>query len=261
MTVSSASDIVDDIAAKYPTCAQSCVKNALQQICQQNQTPECFCTTQPLQTAESVRECITQGITTSGMFCDVAFVIKTGYELCLGYGYDISGDNINPSTNTVLTVIVDSSPSPTVDGSTSESRSENGGGYGWRIGNGCGNGVTGRDSNQHTKDSGLSTGAIAGIIVGAAIAFAVVAGWIISIVKKQRSPVAPGRQLDPPPPSLSPLGDHPNESPFLPGPTAPPPPPPPPPPLSPPPPTRPEIPPEELDIELGLPGAERIKAD
>ena len=148
-----------------------------------------------------------------------------------------------PSTNTVLTVIVDSSPSPTVDGSASESGSENGDGYGWRNGNGGGNGVTGRDSDHHTKDSGLSTGAIAGIIVGAAIAFAVVAGWLMAIVKKQRSPVAPGPQLD----------DHPPLSPVLPGPTTPPPPPPPP--------TRPGVPLEELDIELGLPGAERIKAD
>lgn len=279
MVVFSVSAIVDDIASNFPPCAQSCVKEVLLQICSQDQTAKCFCTTQPARTAVSLSQCI---VLNALPICNSALVLYTARQLCLEAGYDSNGfKDINPTTIAIQTItegISESTaaglgpsptsggstsvpkPAPTVDGSIGESESGSG--------DGSGNGSGNQGSSQGSKSSGLSTGVIIGITVSAVVALGIVALLIMFIVKHNR-PAAPDPQ-----PATAPLPppDYHKQPELSPGHIAPPPPPqdyspydhrvselPPPPPVAPqsqgyssdkhP---VPELPPEQLRYELGL---------
>lgn len=173
MAVFSASSTVDDVAAKFPLCAQSCVTNGLLQKCAQVQTMECFCTTQPVMTLMNLYYCVLQDAS-----CSVPDVINKAIQLCSDAGYDTSQfESALPNyfpTGTVPTISVSGLSSSVPGGNTSIPSGSTSGSE------------SGSGSGGNSKSSQLSTSAVIGLAVTGVVALGILAGLIIFIVKNRR---------------------------------------------------------------------------
>lgn len=231
MAVFVVSDVVDNVVSQLPACAQGCVKTALLDICSQDQTAKCFCTTTPLITMRKIRLCIFQNLVSQPL-CSAAVAIETAIEMCAKSGYDTTGwaeTSVTAGAQAGQTATKSSSvsvptakpspvagsstsvpkPAPT-SGSTTESTSASGGGNQGSSQDNKSSDLPGNQgSTQGSKSSGLSTGAIIGISVSAVVALGIVAGLIVFIVKNRRTPAArspeePRPTVPPPPPPPQP---------------------------------------------------------
>ena len=168
-TVFSRAPLSADLASNFPTCAQPCINNAIQQYCRYDQTDECCCSTQAINVFTDLYIC---AASSSCTLIDVQNAISTGYTLCLSAGYDLNSVFGVGGTNSIPSgLLLDTTAAATATPSPSPTKSPN---------------------------KTLSTGALVGIIVGALLVLSVIIGVTAFVIKRRHSAAAAAAAQNPP---------------------------------------------------------------
>lgn len=168
-TVFSRAPLSADLASNFPTCAQPCINNAIQQYCRYDQTDECCCSTQAINVFTDLYIC---AASSSCTLIDVQNAISTGYTLCLSAGYDLNSVFGVGGTNSIPSgLLLDTTAAATATPSPSPTKSPN---------------------------KTLSTGALVGIIVGALLVLSVIIGVAAFVIKRRHSAAAAAAAQNPP---------------------------------------------------------------